>query len=151
MSGKQNCRALVSVALVAMLGVASLAPAEVVAQATNMNERMGVYKFEQRLDRVRRDAAKMEKIVTKDWKPASKKKEDRYRNATHQQLDELQKQARTEKRRLNSPSSGMFSTAEERSYDYRDLEYTLRRMEQQLEALRKRVDKMQEGNADSAD
>lgn len=144
MPGTQKRGALVSAAIVAVMSLVMLAPADVAAQASDMNERLDVYKFEQRLDRVRRDAARMEKIVTKGWKPASKKKEDRYRNATHQQLDELQKQARTEKRKLKTPSTGMFSTREERSFDYRDLEYTLRQMEQQIQALKKRVEKMDE-------
>lgn len=147
MSGKHKRSLLVSAAIVAVAGVAVVAPADVTAQANDMSERLGVYKFEQRLDRVRRDAARMEKIVTKGWKPASRKKEDRYRNATHQQLDELQKQARTEKRRLKSPSAGMFSTSKERSFDYRDLEYTLRQMEQQLQVLQTQVEKMEEGRA----
>ena len=132
--------ALASVFLLATAGILAIAPGEAWAQSTSVTE----FRFEQRLDRVRRDAARLEKIVTEGWEPASKKKKDRYRNGVHEQLDELQKQARTEKRRLQSPSSGMFSTERERNLDYRDLEYTLQRMEEQLRVLEQQVNRMQE-------
>ena len=135
--------ALASLLIVVGAGAGMLASVDAHAQSTNMTE----FQFEQRLDRVRRDAARLEKAVTKDWEPVSRKKEHRYRNGLHRQLDELQKQARTEKRRLKSPSSGMFGTQQERNYDYRDLENTLRQMEQQLHMLRKEVDKMQDSEA----
>ena len=135
--------ALASLLIVVGAGATMLASVDAHAQSTSMTE----YQFEQRLDRVRRDAARLEKIVTKDWEPVSKKKEHRYKNGLHRQLDELQKQARTEKRRLQSPSSGMFGTQQERNYDYRDLEYTLRQMEQQLLQLRREVNKMQDNEA----
>ena len=129
-----------AVLLLAIASILVIAPGEAWAQSTSMTE----YRFEQRLDRVRQDAARLEKIVTEGWTPTSKKKKDRYRNGVHEQLDELQKQARTEKRRLQSPSSGMFSTERERNLDYRDLEYTLQRMEEQLRLLEQQVDRMQE-------
>ncbi len=143
MRGKMLSVALAPLLILVVTGAGMLAPVDAYAQSTNMTE----FQFEQRLDRVRRDAARLEKIVTKDWEPVSKKKEHRYKNGLHRQLDELQKKARTERRRLKSPSGGMFGSQQERNYDYRDLEYTLRQMEQQLQLLRKEVDKMQDGEA----
>ncbi len=132
--------ALASVYLLALAVMLALAPGEAWTQSTSVTE----FRFEQRLDRVRRDAARLEKIVTEGWEPASKKRKDRYRNGVHEQLDELQKQARSERRKLQSPSSGMFSTERERNLDYRDLEYTLQRMEEQLRMLEQQVDRMRE-------
>ena len=136
----ESSGALASVFLLAIGGVLAIAPGEAWAQSTSMTG----FQFEQRLDRVRSDAARLERIVTEGWKSASKKKKDRYRNGLHEQLDELQKQARTEKRKLQSPSSGMFSTERERRLDYRDLEYTVQRMEEQLRMLEQQVNRMQE-------
>lgn len=129
----------------ASTGIATLLPANVSAQSIDMSERIALRQFEERLDRVRRQADKMEKVVVGDWKPASKKKEHRYRNAMHEQLDELQQKARSEKRRLSSGASGMFATKRERNADYRDLEYTLRQMENQVQLLQKQVDKIEAG------
>lgn len=126
-------------------GVVALLPADVAAQSVDMSERLALRKFEDRLDRVRRQAEKMEKVVVRGWEPKSKKKEHKYRNATHEQLDELQRKARTEKRRLSSGSGGMFATSRERNADYRELESTLRQMENQVQMLQKQVDKIEAG------
>lgn len=129
----------------ASTGIATLAPADVAAQSTDMSERLTVRMLEDRLDRIRRQAEKMEKVVVRGWEPESKKKEHKYRNAMHEQLDELQHKARSEKRRLSSGASGMFATKRERNADYRDLEYTLRQMENQVLLLQKQVDKIEAG------
>ena len=126
-------------------GIVALAPADVAAQSVDMSERLALRQFEDRLDRVRRQAEKMEKVVVRGWETKSKKKEDKYRNATHEQLDDLQRKARTEKRRLSSGSGGMFATSRERNADYRELESTLRQMENQIQLLQKKVDKLEAG------
>ncbi len=132
-------------------GVVALAPADVAAQSVDMSERLALRQFEDRLDRVRRQAEKMEKVVVRGWEPKSKKKEDKYRNATHEQLDDLQRKARTEKRRLSSGSGGMFATSRERNADYRELESTLRQMENQVQMLQQKVDKIEAGQNASDD
>ena len=131
--------------ILASTGVSSLLPANVSAQSIDMSERMALRQFEDRLDRVRREAARMEKVVVRGWEPESKKKEHKYRNAMHEQLDELQQEARTEKRRLSSGSGGMFATTRERYADYRELEYKLRQMENQVRVLQEQVDKIEAG------
>ena len=129
----------------ASTGVATLAPADVAAQSTDMSERLTVRMLEDRLDRVRREAAKIEKVVVRGWEPKSKKKEHKYRNAMHEQLDELQREARSEKRRLSSGSGGMFTTRRDRNADYRELDYKLQRMENQVRVLQKQVEQMEAG------
>ena len=144
-SGSTTYSVIAIVFILASTGIASLLPTEVLAQSTDMSDRLTVRMLEDRLDRVRRQAEKLEKVVVKGWEPQSKKREHKYRNAMHEQLDELQRKARSEKRRLSSGASGMFATKRERNADYRDLEYTLRQMENQVQLLQKQVDKMEAG------
>lgn len=144
-SGSTIYRVCAIAFVLSLSGVVALAPADVAAQSVDMSERLALRQFEDRLDRVRRQAEKMEKVVVRGWEPESKKKEHKYRNATHEQLDELQRNARTEKRRLSSGSGGMFATSRERNADYRELESRLRQMENQVQILQKRVDKIEAG------
>lgn len=143
--GSTNYSVFATAFILVSTGIATLLPADVSAQSIDMSERMALRQFEDRLDRVRRQAEKMEKVVVRGWEPESKKKEHKYRNAMHEQLDELQHKARSEKRRLSSGASGMFATKRERNADYRDLEYTLRQMENQVRLLQKQVDKIEAG------